>query len=69
MEDRVEHLRARAMEVRRLAEWAKDPTIRTELLSIASQYDSMAEDIVVARAQRRAPIYIVTRKAENPRRE
>ena len=76
MADRVEHLRARAVEVRQLAEWATDPTIRNELLAIAAQYDGLANDIEgeAARAQtqapRRAPIFVVTRiKTENPRRD
>jgi len=63
--DRVEYLRTRGAEVRRLAQWSTDPAIRRQILAIAAQYDRLADCIEAAetKSYRRAPIYVVSRKS------
>jgi hypothetical protein len=58
MDPRVIGLRARAEEVRRLADAATIKDIRAELLAIAAQYDELADGIDLprgARADRTTP--------------
>ena len=63
--DRVEYLRTRGAEVRRLAQWSTDSAIRRQILAIAAQYDRLADGIEAAetKSYRRAPIYVVSRKS------
>lgn len=63
---RVEYLRTRAAEVRHLAQWPTNPTIRRQILAIAAQYDRLADAIEAADAKsyRRAPIYVVSCKPD-----
>jgi len=59
---RVEYLRARAADVRHLAEWATNPAIRRQILAISAQYDRLADAMEAAESKsyRRAPIYVVS---------